>query len=87
MLCHECLMNGKARSAVALCKFCFVGLCKQHMIELYTQQVTVPQYSCRHNPAGLPSRPIEAEMGSDKSLPGKDLSADAVEVELVGARR
>lgn len=56
MLCHECVMTGEERPAVALCKFCQVGLCKEHLVALYREPATVPQYSCRHNPAGLPAR-------------------------------
>lgn len=58
MLCHECAMVGVERQAVALCKFCSVGLCKEHLMALYQQPPSVPQYSCWHNPAGRPERPI-----------------------------
>jgi len=58
MLCHECVMIGEERPAVALCKFCQVGLCKEHLVALYREPATVPQYSCRHNPAGLPRRAL-----------------------------
>jgi hypothetical protein len=61
MLCHECLILGEERPAVALCKFCQVGLCKQHLVALYREPATVPQYSCQHNPAGLPGRGIEVK--------------------------
>lgn len=63
MMCHECAMVGEERPAVALCKFCYVGLCKEHLMALYHEPRTVPQYSCRHDPAGRPNRPIFAEAG------------------------
>jgi hypothetical protein len=63
MLCHECAMAGEERLAVALCKFCYVGLCKEHLMALYQEPATVPQFSCRHNPAGHPNRPILAKQG------------------------
>lgn len=58
MLCHECIMKGEERPAVAICKFCQVGLCKEHLVALYREPATVPQYSCRHNPAGAPRQAI-----------------------------
>ena len=55
MICHECLMNGRNQeSATALCKFCLVALCKKHLLELYGDPPTVPQYACRHRPAMAP---------------------------------
>jgi hypothetical protein len=54
-------MAGEEKQAVALCKFCSVGLCKEHLVMLYRQPLTVPQYSCGHNPAGRPERAITAK--------------------------
>lgn len=55
MVCHECLMSGRAAEwATALCKFCLVALCKTHLVELYRDPPTVPQYSCRHRPSLAP---------------------------------
>lgn len=51
MTCHECLLAGTDRQAVAICKFCLVGLCKEHLVESYRQPVAVPQYACKHRPA------------------------------------
>ena len=76
MLCHECLMNGKATQAVALCKFCSVGLCKEHLMMLYSQPPTVPQYACRHNPAGRPRRPLEVEASSYERMLDKEFNVE-----------
>ena len=50
MLCHECLISRESREAVGLCKFCFVGLCKPHLLELHRRRSSVPMYSCGHRP-------------------------------------
>jgi len=50
MLCHECAATGEREEAVALCKFCFVGLCKPHLVELFQHPPAIPQYACRHTP-------------------------------------
>jgi hypothetical protein len=59
MICHECLMAGTHQIATALCRFCFVALCKEHLIELFREPPTFPQYACRHAPAS----PIEPASG------------------------
>ncbi len=68
MECHECLMLGRQHPAVAVCKFCGVGLCKAHLVELYREPGVVPQLSCHHTPASPAavgeSAPIAAA-GSD----------------------
>jgi hypothetical protein len=52
MTCHECLTSGADRQAVAVCKFCMVGLCKQHLVESFRAPGGVaPQYACKHQPA------------------------------------
>lgn len=50
MRCHECAVRGGDAAAVGLCKFCLVGLCKAHLVELYRDPVVVPQFACRHRP-------------------------------------
>ena len=57
MRCHECALIGGDATAVGLCKFCFVGLCKPHLVELYRDPAVVPQFACRHRPGegGLPA--------------------------------
>ncbi len=80
MLCHECLMNGKAQEAVAVCKFCFVGLCKEHLMLLYSDPPTMPQFACRHNPAGRPSRPLEVGAASRERMLREEFNVEAVEV-------
>ena len=37
-------------AAVGLCRFCFVGLCKPHLVELYRDPPSGPQSACRHRP-------------------------------------
>jgi hypothetical protein len=32
MNCHECAHDGIDRPAVGLCRFCYVGLCKDHLV-------------------------------------------------------
>ena len=55
MFCHECLISGVERSAVGLCRFCLVGLCKDHLVAAYHSTVQ-PQYTCDHHP----ERPVVA---------------------------
>lgn len=60
MTCHECLMAGGIQQPVtALCRYCFVALCKEHLVELYRDAPTFPQYSCHHKP-GTPVASDEA---------------------------
>jgi len=48
-------MNGRpSETATALCKFCLVALCKTHLMELFCDPPSVPQYTCRHRPANAP---------------------------------
>jgi hypothetical protein len=55
VICHECLMSGRPpEAATALCRFCLVARCKPHLLELYADLPTVPQYRCRHRPASAP---------------------------------
>ena len=57
MICHECLMTGQREEmATAMCRFCFIGLCKMHLLEVYRDPPTVPQYACRHTPARTPTQ-------------------------------
>ena len=50
MDCHECAIVGKERPAVALCRFCSVALCLDHLAEAVCDASSVPQYACRHVP-------------------------------------
>ena len=54
MLCHECGIAGVERTAVGLCRFCLVGLCKEHLVDAY-HPALFPQYACSHHP-GRPRR-------------------------------
>ena len=76
MLCHECLMSGKSEEAVGLCKFCLVGLCKEHLTALYNNPATVPQYGCRHNPTGRPSRPLQVGTKSHKQMVHEEFNVE-----------
>lgn len=49
MFCHECLISGEDTPAVGLCRFCWVGLCKDHLVAAYRSTVQ-PQYACDHHP-------------------------------------
>lgn len=49
MLCHECARDGRSQPAVAHCRFCFVGLCKAHLVAAF-HGTTIPQYGCEHHP-------------------------------------
>ena len=49
MNCHECAMEGLETPAVAICRFCMVGLCKRHLVESF-RTATAPQYACSHSP-------------------------------------
>jgi hypothetical protein len=49
MNCHECARTHTVRTAVAVCRFCFVGLCKDHLVAAFHAR-TVPQYGCDHHP-------------------------------------
>jgi hypothetical protein len=58
VMCHECLMAGQpSEASTGLCRFCFVALCKTHLMELYANPPSFPQYGCRHLPANSPSQP------------------------------
>lgn len=49
MNCHECARVGRDVAAVSGCRFCKVGLCKDHLVASF-QSATVPQYGCEHHP-------------------------------------
>jgi hypothetical protein len=49
MNCHECARVNIERPAVGLCRFCFVGLCKAHLVAAFHSDV-IPQYGCHHDP-------------------------------------
>ena len=49
MICHECAREGLTTAAISHCRFCFVGLCKDHLVASFHRD-TVPQYGCDHHP-------------------------------------
>jgi hypothetical protein len=70
VICHECLMTGQREEmATAMCRFCFIGLCKAHLVELYRDPPTVPQYACRHTPSRTPTQPFTSRMASPRQAP------------------
>ena len=60
MLCHECATGGEERPAVALCRFCFVALCQEHLADAYRQSPGIPFYARHHAPAGAAERAATA---------------------------
>lgn len=70
MICHECVMRGAQRSAVALCQFCNVGLCKPHLVALYENPPSFPQYGCCHDRAAHPTaRSAASGEGEPEPMP------------------
>ena len=49
MICHECARDGLTAAAIGHCRFCLVGLCKDHLVASF-HGATVPQYGCPHHP-------------------------------------
>lgn len=49
MRCHECARGLVDEAAVGHCRFCLVGLCKDHLVSSFRPAV-VPQYTCEHHP-------------------------------------
>ena len=49
MICHECAREGRESAAVGECRFCHVGLCKEHEVTSL-RGAPVPQYGCEHHP-------------------------------------
>lgn len=49
MICHECAREGLTVTATSQCRFCLVGLCKDHLVASL-HGAAVPQYSCEHHP-------------------------------------
>ena len=61
MNCHECARAEVERSAVALCRHCSVGLCKDHLVEMLSSP-TKPFYTCLHRPEqGFDTVPAESK--------------------------
>lgn len=60
MKCHECARIGRDVAAMSGCRFCNVGLCKNHLVASF-QGATIPQYCCEHYlERAFPARPLEA---------------------------
>ena len=49
MICHECAREGLTTAAISHCRFCFVGLCNEHLVASFHGD-TVPRYGCDHHP-------------------------------------
>ena len=65
MMCHECAMVRGLTPAVALCRFCLVGLCKPHLVDLYGRARSVPQYACHHRPGARPAGPLDGKQSAE----------------------
>jgi len=60
MNCHECARDGLMTAAISHCRFCLVGLCKDHLVASFHGE-TIPQYGCEHHPElAFTPRPREA---------------------------
>ena len=60
MICHECAREGLTIAAISHCRFCFVSLCKDHLV-VSLHGETVPQYGCEHHPEqAFSAQPREA---------------------------
>ena len=49
MICHECAREGLTAAPIGRCRFCLVGLCKDHQVAFF-RGATVPQYGSEHHP-------------------------------------
>jgi hypothetical protein len=49
MRCHECARGLVEEVAIGQCRFCLVGLCKDHLVDSFRGAV-VPCYGCEHRP-------------------------------------
>jgi hypothetical protein len=49
MTCHEGARAARDVAAVGACRFCLVGLCRDHLIAPF-KGATVPQHGCEHHP-------------------------------------
>ncbi len=49
MDCHECAHAHVERPAVALCRYCSVGLCEEHLVEMHTPAAKL-LFTCLHQP-------------------------------------
>jgi hypothetical protein len=49
MNCFVCATQGKAASAVAICQFCSVGLCMDHLAEAGAHTQGGMRYACPHS--------------------------------------
>ena len=42
-------VTGLTAGAIGHCRFCLVGLCKDHLVASF-RGATIPQYGCEHHP-------------------------------------
>jgi hypothetical protein len=49
MTCHECARERLTAATIGQCRFCFDGLCKDHLVASF-RGMTIPQYGCEHHP-------------------------------------
>jgi len=72
MNCYMCAREGRNQEAVAVCKYCSVGLCLDHLEADCAFSYPAPRYSCNHPSPSTPKQMTEGsvEQASDqKSSP------------------
>ena len=48
MKCYMCALEGREQEAMAICKFCNVALCHEHLVQESEANSATPKYSCTH---------------------------------------
>jgi hypothetical protein len=48
MKCYMCALEGREQEAVAICKFCNVALCHDHLVQEHEENPTAAKFSCTH---------------------------------------
>lgn len=56
MNCYVCRREGRTEPAVALCRYCWVGLCLNHLAEAQEHTTGGMHYDCPHQLPKLSSQ-------------------------------
>lgn len=48
MKCYVCGLKKRETEAVAICGYCHVALCHEHLVQEAEAASTTPKYSCSH---------------------------------------
>lgn len=48
MKCYMCALEGQEEEAVAICPYCNVALCHEHLAQEAEEKSETPKYSCTH---------------------------------------